>query len=68
MKALGRAEFSVSQNVAFNIIGLIYGVLMVWLYAAILVRATAPGRALPSARDWRFGPWEFCCPTQGSCG
>ena len=38
MKALGRAEFSVSQNVAFNIIGLVYGILMVWLYAAIRPR------------------------------
>ena len=38
MRALGRAEFSVSQNVAFNIIGLVYGILMVWLYAAIRPR------------------------------
>jgi len=33
MKALGRAEFSVSQNVGFNIVGLVYGILVVWLYA-----------------------------------
>ena len=38
MRALGRAEFSVSQNVAFNAIGLVYGILMVWLYAAIRPR------------------------------
>jgi hypothetical protein len=38
MRALGRAEFSVSQNVAFNIIGLVYGILIVWLYAAIRPR------------------------------
>ena len=38
MKALGRTEFSAGQNVAFNIVGLIYGVLMVWLYAAIRPR------------------------------
>ena len=38
MRALGRTEFSVSQNVAFNIIGLVYGILMVWLYAAIRPR------------------------------
>lgn len=38
MKALGRVEFSVSQNVAFNIIGLVYGIFMVWLYAAIRPR------------------------------
>ena len=44
MKALGRAEFSVGQNVAFNIIGLIYGILMVWLYAAIRSRYGAGPR------------------------
>jgi hypothetical protein len=38
MRALGRTEFSLGQNVAFNIIGLIYGVLMMWLYAAIRPR------------------------------
>jgi hypothetical protein len=38
MRALGKAEFSVSQNVAFNIIGLVYGIFMVWLYAAIRPR------------------------------
>jgi hypothetical protein len=38
MSALGRTEFSVGQNVAFNIIGLVYGILMVWLYAAIRPR------------------------------
>src|SRR5713101_9285845 len=38
MRALGRAEFSVSQNVAFNIIGLVYGILIVWLYAEIRPR------------------------------
>src|SRR5712692_2211367 len=38
MRALGIAEFSVSQNVAFNVVGLVYGILMVWLYAAIRPR------------------------------
>jgi hypothetical protein len=38
MTALGKAEFSVGQNVAFDIIGLVYGILMVWLYAAIRPR------------------------------
>jgi hypothetical protein len=38
MTALGKSEFSVGQNVAFNIIGLIYGIFMVWLYAAIRSR------------------------------
>ena len=38
MRALGIAEFSVSQNVAFNIIGLGYGIFVVWLYAMIRLR------------------------------
>jgi hypothetical protein len=38
MRALGKAEFSVSQNVAFNVIGLVYGILIVWLYAMIRPR------------------------------
>ena len=38
MTALGKTGFSVSQNVEFNIIGLIYGIFMVWLYAAIRPR------------------------------
>ena len=38
MKTLGRPEFSVNQIVAFNIIGLVYGILVVGLYALILRR------------------------------
>jgi hypothetical protein len=38
MKALGRGEFTVNQIVAFNIIGLGYGILVVWLYAMIRPR------------------------------
>ena len=38
MKALGRSEFSAGQIMAFNIIGLLYGILVVWLYAAIRPR------------------------------
>jgi hypothetical protein len=38
MRALGRAEFSVSQWVEGSIIGLILGVSMMWLYAAIRPR------------------------------
>ena len=44
-KALGRPELSVSQSVAFSIIGLVYGILMVWLYAAIRPRY-GPGRQI----------------------
>jgi hypothetical protein len=32
MKTLGRPEFSVNQFVAFNLIGLLYGILVVGLY------------------------------------
>jgi hypothetical protein len=35
MRALGRAEFSGSQIVAFNVIGLAFGIVTLWLYAAI---------------------------------
>ncbi len=38
MRALGKAEFSVSQAVAFNVIGLVYGILIVWLYAELRPR------------------------------
>ena len=38
MRALGRPDFSVTQLVAFNIIGLAYGIFAVWLYAAIRPR------------------------------
>lgn len=38
MRALGRPDFSVNQIVAFNIIGLLYGILVVWLYAAMRPR------------------------------
>ena len=38
MKALGRPEFNVNQLIGFNIIGLAYGILAVWLYAAIRPR------------------------------
>ena len=38
LKALGRSELTSSQIVAFNIIGLVYGLLMMWLYAAIRPR------------------------------
>ena len=33
MKTLGRPEFSGNQFVAFNLIGLLYGILVVGLYA-----------------------------------
>jgi hypothetical protein len=69
MMALGKAEFSVSQNVAFNIIGLVYGIFMVWLYAAIRPRygagpktaicaglaVWAAGTLLPNAGMWAAG-------------
>jgi hypothetical protein len=38
MTALGKSEFSVNQIVAFNVMGLVYGILVVWLYAAIRPR------------------------------
>ena len=38
MRALGKPEFSVNQIVAFGVLGLVYGVFTVWLYAAIRPR------------------------------
>jgi hypothetical protein len=44
MSALGKAEFSGSQIALFNIVGLIYGVFTIWLYAAIRARYGAGPR------------------------
>ena len=57
MRALGRTEFSTGQNVAFNIIGLVYGILMVWLYAAIRPRyGSGPKTAvLAGLAIWALG-------------
>jgi len=35
---LGKGDFTTNQIVAFNVIGLVYGVFAVWLYAAIRPR------------------------------
>jgi hypothetical protein len=38
MKILGKPEVSVNQIVGFSIVGLVYGILTVWLYASIRPR------------------------------
>ena len=38
MKAMNKPEFTVQQLVAFEIVGLAYGILTVWLYAAMRSR------------------------------
>ena len=38
MKALGRGEFTLSQNLTFSFIGLVQGIFVVWLYAAMRPR------------------------------
>ena len=45
MKALGRPDFSTSQIIGFNILGLAYGIFTVWLYAAIRPRYGAGPKA-----------------------
>jgi hypothetical protein len=45
MKALGRTDFSSSQIIGFNILGLAYGIFAMWLYAAIRPRYGAGPRA-----------------------
>jgi len=41
MTALGINEVSMTQTVAFNVIGLVFGIFTVWLYAAIRPRCGA---------------------------
>ncbi len=38
MKALGKGDFSSTQWVAFNLLGIVSGIFAVWLYAAIRPR------------------------------
>jgi hypothetical protein len=38
MTALGHAEFSSSQLIEFNVLGLVFGIVLVWIYAAIRPR------------------------------
>jgi len=38
LKVLGKGDFTVNQIIAFNVIGLAYGIFAVWLYAAIRPR------------------------------
>ena len=49
LKALGRPDFSVNQIIAFNIIGLAYGILAIWVYAAIRTRYGAGPKTAVSA-------------------
>jgi hypothetical protein len=44
MKVLGKGDFTTNQIIAFNVIGLAYGVFAVWLYAAIRPRYGAGPR------------------------
>ncbi len=45
MKALGKSEFTTNQMIGFNILGLVYGVFALWLYAAIRPRYGAGPKA-----------------------
>ena len=38
MKALGHGEFTSSQVILFNILGLVSGIVLIWVYAAIRPR------------------------------
>ena len=35
MKALGHAEFTSNQIIEFNVLGLVFGIVLIWIYAAI---------------------------------
>jgi hypothetical protein len=41
MKALGRPEFSSSAIIGFNVLGLVTGIVLIWVYAAIRPRLGA---------------------------
>jgi hypothetical protein len=50
MQDLGRLDFNTSQIVGFNILGIITGIALIWLYAAIRPRYGAgPGTAVHAA-------------------
>ena len=57
MRALGKSDFSTSQIVGFNIIGLAFGILVVWLYAAIRPRLGAGPKSAVYAgvAGWAMG-------------
>ncbi len=57
MRALGKSDFSASQNVGFNLIGLAFGILVVWLYAAIRPRLGAGAKTAVYAglAAWAMG-------------
>lgn len=69
MQQLGRTGFSLNQMIRFNILGLGWGILAIWLYAAIRPRygagpgtavcaglaAWAIGTLLPNAGLWLAG-------------
>jgi len=69
LKQLGKPEFSVNQMLMFTAIGLVYGILTIWLYAAMRPRfgaglktaiyaglaVWAIGALLPNAGFWVAG-------------
>ena len=57
MKALGHANFSADQWVWFNLIGLVSGIVLIWIYAAIRPRfgAGVKTAALAGVAVWVVG-------------
>jgi len=57
MKALGHANFSENQWIWFNLIGLVNGVVLIWIYAAIRPRfgAGVKTAVLAGATVWVVG-------------
>lgn len=41
MTALGHADFSTNQIIGFNVLGLVFGIVLIWIYAAIRPRLGA---------------------------
>jgi len=50
MDALGRSEFSTNQLIEFNLLGIVTGIVLIWIYAAIRPRFGAgPMTAIQAA-------------------
>ena len=66
MALLGHPGFTQMQIILFNVIGLLTGIVAIWVYAAIRPRFGAASRR-QSLPGWRFGCYQPCSRTSPSC-
>ena len=52
MTSLGHSDFTTNQIIGFNILGLVAGIALIWLYAAIRPRYGAGSRTAITAAIW----------------